>query len=263
MFKIALTLIVALLASASSAQSPISGFPPGTFTSRAAIDASGGAAPSPTFKWVNFQDNGFQGAGTSVAIGSTRQNAACNGGSALAAGEVLFARLAIENETTDTITPPAGWTQAGTNQNDGTGFVTFWWHITTAAETCSYTFSWVNSNFMAWTLTSIQGANGVTPIDVAATGTCATGGGTTCNATSVTTVATNTILVTSFDNTTTGTTVTGDAAMTNRISVAQESGTAISNVSTQAISGAGATGTRQVTGQTGKTYVWLMVALTP
>lgn len=220
-----------------------------------------GGASAPTFSWANYQDNGFQGAGTSVNIGSTRQNAACG---TINSGDTLVASLTIENETTDTITPPSGWTQLGTNQNDGTSFITYWYKIAGGSETCSYTFSWINSNFMAWTLTNYSGANGTTPIDAASTGTCVTAGGTTCTASAITTTATNTILITSFDTTTLSVTFTSDAAMTNRISFVQESSTKTANLATQTLSSSGSTGTRAASGLANfKTLVWLMVALKP
>lgn len=221
----------------------------------------GGSASAPTFSWANYQDNGFQGAGTSVNIGSTRQNAACG---TINSGDTLVASLTIENETTDTITPPSGWTQLGTNQNDGTSFITYWYKIAGGSETCSYTFSWVNSNFMAWTLTNYSGANGTTPIDAASTGTCATAGGTTCTTGNFSTSATNTLLIASFDTTTVTTTFTSDGLMTNRISVVQESGTKTANLATQTLSGTVTNTTRAAGGLANfKTLVWLMVALKP
>lgn len=222
------------------------------------VSVSGGGTVAPTFSWANAANNTFIQAAT-INIGSTNQNVACG---TINQFDTLVASLQIDGETTDTIIPPAGWIQISTAQNDGANFITYWYKIAGVSETCSYTFSWINSNFLAWTLTNYSGANHTTPIDTSLSGQTATGAGTAIAASSISPASSTDKLVTIF-NVHNGNLITADATQTNRTSIIQESSSIASNVSDQTLSSSGATGTRTATGISSQIYFWLMLALKP
>ena len=218
------------------------------------------------YNWSNYQDNTFTGASTSVAVGSTSKIGVCG---TISQYDLLVAKLIIEGETTDTITPPAGWVQLGTNQNDGTSFITYWYKIAGASETCSYTFSWVNSHFMAWYLVDYNGTDHTSPVDSATiTGSFTTSGTTPITATGITTGAANELVVVSYDSTTNAPTITPPttpAGITNRINQTQESSTASTNVNDFAQATAGATGNISASGaqSVNKVFVFLTLGIKP
>ena len=266
MLRAIAALFVGLLLCAQTPMLP--GFPPGTFQNRAALDATtGGGGGTPAFKWINQQNNGFLSSATSTNIGSTNQSGACG---TISAGDTLVAGLTIQNETSDTITPAAGWTQIGTTQTVGGAITAFYYKIAGGSETCSYTFSWTGAGcatscFSNWVLYSANGTNGSTPVDVSLTSTSATGGGTTITADPSNTLSatgSNDLLVLFITTADTSAVLTANpGGMTNRINVQQESGTAMVSVSDQQLVASGTIGNRTASGATGKSYIYLMLAL--
>lgn len=140
---------------------------------------SGGGGSAPAFNWVALQGNAFPPQGTSAVVGtqSTGTGGATCG--TLVAGTFSVIGVQLYNETTDTITPPSGWTLIGTTVTDGNAFYGWYGHIVGGGETCGYTFSWLNNVFNAWVMVNFVNTNGSSPIDVSSVTVALSGGLTT------------------------------------------------------------------------------------
>jgi hypothetical protein len=139
------------------------------------------------FVGENHQNNSFSGPATSVIVGNTA--AAGSNTGLFTANNILLTFLAIE--TVNTITPPAGWTQAATPINYSGYTYGCWWHLCNGSEDpigspSGFTFTFPSS-FYAWTMASYSGCNTSTPIDaIQIAMQNNTGGGTTQNTGSIT-----------------------------------------------------------------------------
>jgi len=252
-----------LLCVQAAAQSPmVPGFPPGTFQSRAALDATP-AGGTPAFNWVAYQGNAFPPQGTSTSVGSTSVGVACG---TLTAGTTNIVGIQLYNETSDTITPPAGWTQLGTSQTSLGSYYAWYWHVVGGGETCAYTFSWVNNVFNSWVIANFTGTNATTPVDAASTTT--PNGVTTnilCPATGSLSNASSPdvlLLIMMTDDVTTLGTLAVPSDMTSRALVTQASSGSILMVASKALATATST-TETITGAVAqsKLYPCLLVAL--
>jgi len=128
------------------------------------VHTTGGAAPA--FNWIAFQNDSFPPQNTSTNVGSTSVGTACG---ALTPGTALVAGIQLFNDLSEVITPPAGWTQLGTNQTDAGNSFAWFWHVVGSSETCSYNFTWPTNLFNTWVLVSLANTNGTTPVDAAST----------------------------------------------------------------------------------------------
>lgn len=139
--------------------------------------SSGSSAPA--FNWVALQGNAFPPQATSTSVGTTSTGTGGATCGTLTTGTTLVAGIQLLNETTDTITPPAGWTIIGAAINNGSSFYAWYSHIVGGGETCGYTFSWVNNVFNTWVLVNFVNTNGTTPIDASSVTVANSGGLTT------------------------------------------------------------------------------------
>lgn len=168
------------------------------------------------------------------------------------AGDVMLATLAARPSGT-TFTAPSGWTALAdtTQSNDITSRMATYWRIATSSEPSSYAWGLggPTSTGVVGNMASFSGADESGPIDVSAS--ALTGSGYSHQAPSVTTTVDNTMLVTAHEFTSSPGNWTPPSGMTEAVDMASQarpSTTGISmEVNYQAITAAGATGTRTAT----------------
>ena len=81
-------------------------------------------------------------------------------------GDVEIAAPAIQGGAVGTVTAPAGWTLACTADNSPNGdYIPVYWHVVTANDTATYT--WTATNSMVWRggIASFSGINQLAPVD--------------------------------------------------------------------------------------------------
>ena len=258
MFRVIAALLAGLLLCAQTPMLP--GFPPGTFQNRAALDAAGGGGGgTPAFNWMNYQNNTLGSNATTVNVGSTLQNTTCG---TITSGDTLVAGVYRLNQTTGAVTPPAGWTQIGTDQNDGNGIVSYFYKIAGVGETCSYTFTWGVATFSAWVLYDFNGTNATTPVSQSITAGVNSGGGTTITTAGITDSNAPTILVLIVFSQATTQLLTAPADMTSRASVNQAATNMLLLASDAQKAGTLSSFTEQASNaQTSKAFVYLLLTL--
>ena len=87
-------------------------------------------------------------------------------------GDVEIAAPAIQGGAPGTVTAPAGWTLVCTADNSvNNDYVPIYWHVVTANDTATYT--WTTTNTMVWRggITSFSGINQLAPVDQCVTST--------------------------------------------------------------------------------------------
>jgi hypothetical protein len=87
-------------------------------------------------------------------------------------GDVEIAAPALQGGAPGTVTPPAGWTLACAADNSANNdYVAVYWHVVTANDTATYT--WTSSNSITWRggIVPFSGINLLTPVDQCVTST--------------------------------------------------------------------------------------------
>lgn len=258
LLAVALAAALAFFPPVAFAQSLL-GFPPGTFSPYPPV--SGGGGGTPQFNWINYSSNTIGSNSTSTNVGVTNANTAC---STLTSGDTVIIALYLFLTTTNTITPPAGFTQIGSNQTDAQGMLSLWQHTLGAGESCSsYTFSWTTTTYSAWILVDVTGVAS-SPIDSQVTGVANSGGGTTITTSGITTThSPDYLLLIVMSGQVTSPLLTAPSDMTSRASISQTGTNMVTLVSDSqpatTLSSHTETATNALTGS--KAYTYGLVAL--
>lgn len=175
------------------------------------------------------------------------------------AGDFMIAQISARGGSTQTITPPSGWTLLR-RDNSGTDLAqALYYKFASATEGGSHIFGLSSNLKAAGGILSYSGIDPSTPIDAHAGQSNAAG--TSVTAPSVTTTQANDMVV-SFFGTSTGTTFTAPGGMTERFDTAPAGTLASTAMAADAVqASAGATGSKVATAGASATNIGQTVAL--
>jgi hypothetical protein len=199
----------------------------------------------------------WQEAVTAVGTG----NATVAKPSGTASGNLLVAGLMLEKGSSETVTPPAGWTLIRrTNNGTNAGMATYY-RLAGGSEPANYTFNIALGSKWSIGISRVTGANPNNPIDVSGGLTGASS--TSVTAPSVTTSVANTLVLAFYTNKKNAT-YTAAGTTTERYDVPNDPGGLPSNMlATFVRATAGATGNRTATASLPEFWAGQQVAVWP
>lgn len=164
-------------------------------------------------------------------------------------GDVVVA--AVNSVSGGTVTPPAGWTQLGTEQVDSVVRTAFFWRLVGASDPSTYTFTSALATFMD----SVQGAYSGTGLFVSGNAVSKATTATTFTTSAITTQFANALIVTAFVTQLNAVTWTPPSGMTERQDV---NGLELNDVIQVS---AGSTGTKAATASASTDAAYLICAI--